>query len=140
VVKDERSARPDVRRVTIDEKLADDLIRAAICRLADGVEVFYDRQGDWGRERGAWFRPGDYARKMGLDPEQAPAWGSLKEGQVFLVGEFATVDKESKTSCFKVDRTGSDMVRIDSLKEYRDGVKYFYAYLLEEGGRHGESR
>jgi hypothetical protein len=134
--KEKQAGKPDVRRITIDERLADDLIRAAICRLAGGLEVFYDRQDDWGRERGAWFRPGDYAAKMGLDAGQAPGWHTLKEGQVFVVGEFEIVGERSDPSHLRISRGARSVLRLDHLREYRDGVKYFYGYLLEEGGRH----
>jgi hypothetical protein len=75
---------------------------------------------------------------MGLEANQAPPWDTLKEGQVFLVGEFAVRGERAKPTCFQVMRGERDVVRFDSLEEYRDGVKYFYAHLLEEGGHHGE--
>lgn len=35
-----------VRRITVDERLADDLIRVLACPLAKGVREFLDRQMD----------------------------------------------------------------------------------------------
>jgi hypothetical protein len=73
---------------------------------------------------------------MGLDAGQAPDWHTLKEGQVFVVGEFEIVGERSDPSHLQISRGARNVLRLDNLREYRDGVKHFYAYLLKEGGRH----
>ena len=93
-----------VRRITVDERLANDLIRLASCRLAEGVEVFFDRDGDWGSEREIWAEPKTYARKMGVPASIAPPWATLEEGQVFVSGEFEVVGDRAAPDYLRVSR------------------------------------
>ena len=39
-----------VRRITVDEKLFNDLIRLLISPLVNGISEFYNREEDWGQE------------------------------------------------------------------------------------------
>jgi hypothetical protein len=98
-----------VRRITIDEHLADDLIRVAICPLAKGVQAFLDREGDWGPERQSFVRPKDYVRKLGIsDPEDWPCY-------------------------FQVSRHRGRFERIDHLDMIRESIHQLYAHALGGG-------
>jgi hypothetical protein len=130
--------KPVVRRITVDERLAGDLIRLVVCHLADGIEVFYDRQEDWGTERDVWTRPKDYAQKLGAPDVQTPPWESLEEGQLYLSGEFEVVGDRARPAYFRVRPGRREFVRIDNLEEYREGVKHLYSVLLTEGGKDGQ--
>ena len=127
-----------VRRITIDERLAEDLTRVAICPLAKGVEAFLDREGDWGPERQSFIRPRDYVRKLGIpDPQNWP-WESLVEGQVFLSGQFERAPKKRadggvELGHFQIRRDQSRFERIDQLDVIRTSIHQLYAHAL--GGR-----
>lgn len=125
--------RPVVRRITVDERLTDDLVRLAVSRLEEGIEIFYDRQDDWGLERESWARPKDYIQKLGVSPEKAPSWDSLQEGQLFLVGEFEVVGDRDNPRFFRIHPGGQEFVRLDLLEEYKEGVKRLYSILLTGG-------
>lgn len=120
-----------VRRITVDERLADDLVRLAVCPLAEGVEEFFDREGDWDKERQWWARPENYARKMGIPAAQREKWPweRLEEGQVFLSGEFEIV-RETALLYFKVSRGREEFLRIDDLEVFKEGVRRTYSELL----------
>jgi hypothetical protein len=127
-----------VRRITIDERLEDDLIRVAICPMAKGVHAFLDREGDWGPERASFIHPKDYVRKLGIpDPDFWP-WESLGEGQVFLSGPFEMVYKKKadgtlELSHFEVSQGRSRFKRIDEIDVFRTSIWQLYAHAL--GGR-----
>jgi hypothetical protein len=127
-----------VRRITIDERLSEDLIRVVICPLAKGVRAFLDREGDWGPERQSLIRPKDYVRKLRIpDPELWP-WESLAEGHVYLSGQFEMVFKKKKDgieelSYFEVRQGRDRFKRIDHLDVIRTSIHQLYAHAL--GGR-----
>jgi hypothetical protein len=78
-----------VQRITIDERLAEDLIRILVADLKAGHKAIEDDSECWGEEVEFLVRPEDYRKKMGI-PQAAKkwSWDSLTEGQVFLSGEF----------------------------------------------------
>jgi hypothetical protein len=124
-----------VRRITIDEKVGEKLIRALICGLADGVHEFSDQPQDWGEEKEFPIRPQTYAKMMGLPPEaeyqkQYP-WDGLSEGQVFLSGEFEVTDDPKAPTQFKVSPGRREFVRIDQVKFFRERLKTQYSRLLQ---------
>jgi hypothetical protein len=127
-----------VRRITIDERLADDLIRVAICPLKNGVNAFLDREGDWGAERQSFIRPKDYVRKLGIpDPGDWP-WESLSEGMVFLSGAFEFVPKtrpdgEVELAYFQISKHRGRFERIDHLDVIRESIHQLYAHALGGG-------
>jgi hypothetical protein len=123
-----------VKRITVDEQLADDLIRVLISPLAEGVEQFFDREEDWEREREAWVQPQTYARRLGIpatEKEKWP-WEALVEGQVFLSGEFETVG-EPAPKHFKVSPGQREFLRIDNLEAVKEGTKWVQSDLLKSG-------
>jgi hypothetical protein len=121
-----------VRRITVDEWLADDLIRLVSCRLAEGVEEFFDRDGDWGPEREIWAEPKTYARKMGVPASIAPPWETLEEGQVFVSGEFEVVGDRAAPDYLRVSRGRKELLRIDELQDLKETVKRLYSNVLTE--------
>lgn len=128
---------PDVlvRRITVDERLADDLIRLLVCPLAEGVEVFLDREEDWADEHEVLIHPETYAQELGIPSAQEPEeedwpWEALKEGQVFLSGEFEIVGDPRTPKYFKVSPGQKQFVRVDNLEEFKEDVKRIYSDLL----------
>jgi hypothetical protein len=127
-----------VRRITIDERLSEDLIRVLICPLAKGVRAFLDREGDWGAERQSLIRPKDYVRKLGVTEPELWPWESLTEGQVFLSGQFELVFKKEKDSTdrlsyFEFKQGRGRFKRIDHLEVIRMSIHQLFAHAL--GGR-----
>ena len=124
-----------VHRITVDEQLADDLIRLAVCPLAEGVEEFFDREGDWDKEREWWARPETFARKLGIPSAETEewTWERLAEGQVFLSGEFVIVGDRTAPTYFKVSPGRSEFLRIDDLEVIKEGVRRTYSELLTRG-------
>jgi hypothetical protein len=135
---DQSPTRVVVRRITVDERLADDLIRLVVCRLRDGIEAFFDRRGDWGLERESFARPKDYARKLGVSPDGAPPWETLEEGQLFLAGEFEIVGDRASPHYFRICPGKQEFLRLDLLDEYKEGVKRLYSVLLTGGQEDGQ--
>lgn len=121
-----------VHRITIDERLAGDLIRVVICPLAKGVQAFFDREGDWGPEREAWVRPGTYARRLGIPAPESKRWPweALVEGQVFLSGAFEIVGDPVSPSYFQVSSGRQEFLRIDHLDVFKQDIKRLYSDLL----------
>lgn len=127
---------PQVWRITVDEKLADDLIRVVRCRLAEGVGEFWDRTDEWGREYAVLITPTDYAQKLGIPSEEELPWSALEEGQVFLLGEFASVRgigaaADAAPARFSVTRGATSFLRVDQMDVFRDGLKAVYAAALK---------
>ena len=130
----ERSS-PQVWRITVDERLADDLIRVVRCRLAEGVGEFWDRTDEWDREYALLITPEDYARKLGIPSEEELPWSALEEGQVFVMGEFGAVRavgaaEDAAPARFSVTRGRASFLRIDQMDVFRDGLKAVYAAAL----------
>jgi hypothetical protein len=120
-----------VRRITVDEKLADDIIRLAVCPLIAKAATFTDKQRDWGFEKNYIFTKDtfqDVLRKWGvLKPDMKKvSWYGLEEGQVYLLGNFRIEEirikyklkkqykqKDKVLKKFIVDRKKFNFVRID---------------------------
>lgn len=126
-----------VWRITVDEKLADDLFRLVVCPLAEGVEEFFDRREDWGKERQWQAKPKTYARKMGIPSAERKKWPweRLAEGQVFLSGEFRVIGKRTAPRYFKVSEGRQEFLRIDDLEIVREGFRRAYSEALTRGVR-----
>lgn len=124
-----------VRRITVDEKMGERLVRVLICSLADGVQEFSDQLEDWGEEKDALMRPQTYAQTLGLPPgeqyQKLYPWDSLSEGQVFLSGEFEASDDPQAPTKFRVSPGRKEFVRIDQIKLFREDLKRQYSKLLQ---------
>jgi hypothetical protein len=122
-----------VRRLTVDEKLSDDLIRLLVCPLAAGRQEFRDETGAWGVESSLAIVPANYAAVMGIPDgmvEDYP-WGMLREGQVYLSGSFLVKGDEKSPAGFIVVSEGRNFLRIDDLVKRR--IKKLYFDALEGG-------
>jgi hypothetical protein len=120
-----------VRRITIDEKLSENLIRALVSPLAEGTREFSDQEADWGEERDFLLKSEDYIGKLGIPPEEKDKfpWSDLREGQVFLSGFFEALDDQPQPERFRVTRGPQRFMRIDgAVKEH---VKRLYFQALK---------
>jgi hypothetical protein len=130
MAKEQRQPQARVRRITVDERLAEDLIRLGVCPLAEGVEFFFDRSADWGDEAEEYVGPGDYADVLGLSSGEDRPWESFSEGQVFLSGEFEVVGERRAPKYFQVSRGQAEFLRIDNLRPFRGDAQRTYSELL----------
>jgi hypothetical protein len=144
---------PSVRRITVDEKLSDDLIRLEICTLKcwnDATGEFVDLPDDWLCSDDAYPlacpSAGDgagrryYVEFMGI-PESMTGkypWNSLHEGQVFLSGEFR-IERSSEEGAesvrFFVSPGNSAFERIDDM--VKRWTKTLYYEVIAGGSNHG---
>ncbi|MBA7702586.1 hypothetical protein ES703_111355 [subsurface metagenome] len=128
-----------VRRITIDERLADDLIRILIADLKDGVTTFDDDSAYWGEEEEFLVQPDNYRDKIGMTRDNARKWlwNDLHEGQVFLLGRFRVNRNRRAQAMFVVDMKRRNFRRIDSL--VKDWIKRKYLAALERSIPDGET-
>ncbi|MBA7675934.1 hypothetical protein ES703_84173 [subsurface metagenome] len=128
-----------VCRITIDEKLEDDLIRILIANLKDNVTTFSDDSTYWEEEEELFMRPDNYQEKIGMTRDNAKKWpwDNLYEGQVFLVGRFRVSRNRGAQTTFVVDVKRRNFQCIDRLIKER--VKKKYLAALERSISDGET-
>jgi|SRR3989304_89990 len=117
---------PSVKRITVDEQLEDALIRFEICELRKDGEFFYSVE-NWGEKKHELIHKSDYKRKLHL----AQPWNTLKESQVFLVGEFEVIGDPDNPDSFKTSPGKRESIRIDDKRKFKDNVKQTYFDLLK---------
>jgi len=120
-----------VRRITVDEKLSENLFRFVFCSLREGIKQFTDRDDEWEEEREKLVHPNDYSRTLGVKKAEAPTWEILQEGQVYLSGEFKVIGDQTNPECFEVSPGRRKFLRIDNLDMINEGVKSLYSDVLK---------
>ncbi|MFH1314554.1 MAG: hypothetical protein ABIJ00_15210 [Candidatus Eisenbacteria bacterium] len=129
-----KSAKCVVRRITVDEKLFEDLIRLEVCNLVDGVDLFEDASRFWQEEDeddDVLVGPDNYADALGI-PESLRTkfpWKDLKEGQVFLSGSFAMSGDKNKPHTYIVKNGANEFLRIDEIT--REEIKELYYQAIK---------
>ena len=126
----DKSQKTLVYRITVDEKLSDDLFRFAFCLLKQGIEMFTDRVDDWDDEHSVLVSSRTHYRTFHVKKSEAPEWGTLQEGQVYLCGGFEPVPDEKEPDHFNVSSDKRRVLRIDKLKIIDDGIKALYSDAL----------
>jgi len=139
-----------VYRITVDERLSEDLIRLEVCKLKDkhSSEEFSDEPEIWeevfleGEEILA--RPLEHARKTEMGSKDSLEliiesliekieWKNLREGQVFLLGEYdLREDKAGKHYYLRPDVF--TFKQIDD--EVYDNTKILYYNVLGKEPNH----
>ena len=119
-----------VRRITVDEKLSDDLFRFVFCSLKEGVERFSDQSDKWLKEQEKLVKPANYFRILYVKKSKAPAWETLQEGQVYLSGEFEIIGNKKNPEDFKASPGQRNFLRIDELDIVDETVKSLYSDVL----------
>lgn len=119
-----------VQRITIDEKLSDNLIRILVAGLKPNLKTFDDSPEYWGEEKEFLVNPKDYREQMGM-PRAARKWSwrKLYEGEVFLSGGFREISGDGIK--FEVDTKQRNFQCIDRVSKER--VKRDYLTALEGG-------
>lgn len=136
-----------VRRITIDERLDEGLLKIAVADLLTGREDLSDDPLDaWSDERLVLINRENFMRRFDLDindavlgtligapgsevDEDDPVgafWRTLEEGQVYLVGEIAVESADSGGSVRILVRPGASTVqridRIEAIKKKHEGL------------------
>jgi len=139
MVKGSEKQTAPVRRITIDEKLGDNLIRILIANLKDKTAIFSDDSIYWKEEKEDFVRREDYQSKMEIPDENVEEWpwARLHEGQVFLSGRFQMHDNLGAKTAFVVDLQRRNFQRIDQL--FKDSFKRKYLAALERSTSDGET-
>lgn len=119
-----------VRRITVDEKLSDDLFRFVFCSLKEGIKKILDRDDEWQRERQKLVHPRNYSRILLVKKSDAPAWETLKEGQVYLSGEFKVIGAKTNPKGFKISPGRREFLRIDNLELIEESLRSLYSDVL----------
>lgn len=122
-----------VRRITIDEKLSEDLIRVLISPLKKGIKKFRDQMEYWEEEKEELVRPDSFAKKMGIPfaKKKQIQWDNLREGQAFLSGTFDVVDTKKTAGKFEVNPRRKEFLSIDALA--KKDIKKLYFKVLGRG-------
>ena len=126
-MKEKKIREEGVYRITVDERLHDDSIRLLRCRLRKGVTRFEDRTKYWRAEKEVLVNSKNFAAKMKIPAEQKKIWEwkNLKEGQVFLTGEFDLAGKGESTGTFEVKRGNKMFISIgDDVKKEVEKLYY----------------
>lgn len=119
-----------VNRITIDEKLSEDLIRVLISPLKKGAKKFRDQLDYWEDEKEELVRPDTFVRKMGIpfSKKKEFKWENLREGQAFLSGSFNKADRKKTTSRFEVNPRRKEFLSIDA--QAKKDIKKLYFKVL----------
>ena len=131
--------RAPVLRITIDEKLEDNLIRALAARLKAGVKIFSDDPDYWQEEEELYLKPSNYEDLLGLTRYNARSWpwNRLREGQVFLVGTFTADTSQGVANLLRVDPRRKYFRDIQS--KAKDNLKKKYLMALERSVFHDKA-
>jgi hypothetical protein len=126
VLRSESSRAPLVQRITVDEILAEDIIRFEVCDLKENVFEFLYEIDVWGRGWGVVVKGDAYEMELGLPHP----WDQLEEGDVFLLGCFEVVEEEGVPVCFRVNSERRRFLKIDEYDGFRDYVRELYSSVL----------
>jgi len=146
---------PKVLRITIDERLSENLIRLEICKLVDigNSGEFKDEPGFWkdAAKEGEEIlvqsniskhksRKKLYTDLMSIPKSQVDKfpWKDLKEGQVFLSGEFEVKEKMIKNKNVKqyfIHPGKESFEQIDD--DVKENTKNLYFEILAKGDKYG---
>lgn len=120
-----------VRRITVDEKLADGLFRVLITALKDDMTEFNDDLLFWGEECERLIQPNNYHQILDMTKRNVHTWPweSLSEGQVFLQGRFRIKRNRRAKTLFVVDKRRRNFRRIDPM--IKEQIKKNYLDVLE---------
>ena len=131
MINDRDSQTSLVRRITVDEKLADGLFRVLITALKDDITEFNDDLLFWGEECERLIQPNNYHQILDMTKRnvQTWPWESIFEGQVFLQGRFRIKRNQRSKTLFVVDRRRRNFRRIDPM--IKQQIKKNYLDVLE---------
>jgi hypothetical protein len=117
---------PVVQRITVDEILAEDLIRFEVCDLKDDVEKFLFENDVWKKDKELMINGDIYELELGIPYP----WDMLKESQVFLFGRFEVIGDREDPQRFEVNLEKHDFFEIGYMDGFRDQLRKLYSEVL----------
>lgn len=145
-----------VRRITIDERLDEGLLKVAVADLLPGHDDLSDDPLDaWSEESLELISREDFLGEFGLEPRdpllatlvgirdsvaadedpEGAFWRTLEEGQVFLVGEIGITGDDREAPEGIHVRTGtSTVLRIDRIDRIKKKHEALYSMALSKRG------
>jgi hypothetical protein len=126
---------PLVKRITIDEKMDENLMRILVADLETGIEEFTDDPDDWQPEEDLVKSPREFREITGMTKRHIRKWpwGKLFEGQVFLQGYFKTKPGHRGKPVFIIDRARKNLLCINN--QIKEDIKRNYFDALKGGGK-----
>lgn len=115
-----------VFRVTVDNILADDVIRFEFCLLNPNVTTFLYQLDVWGEGYEVIAHGETYDQDLGFPL----SWDTLAGGQVFLYGEFRIEGDPARPKQFIYTPGNDEFLRIDLLQGFRDEIRRTYSRIL----------
>ena len=125
---------PPIYRITIDEKLSENLIRILIARCNRNMKKYSVEKDFWTDEEEQFITPESYQSLMKIIPSKSRKfkWNQFQEGQVFIAGKVKSVS-QTKSKFLFAKSTRSNIYRVD---HYIKGiVKSIYEQALTGGLR-----
>lgn len=125
---------PPIYRITIDEKLSENLIRILIARCNRNRKKYSIEKDFWTDEEEQFITPENYESRMKIIPSKSRKfkWNQFQEGQVFISGKVRKV-LQTKSKFLFAKSTRSNIYRVD---HYIKGiVKSIYEQALTGGLR-----
>ena len=131
---------PKVYRITIDEKLGQDHIRILVATLKADKLTFKDDPDYWSEEEISHIYPDDYGDLLRLSGVNFREWiwEKLKEGQVFLAGEFEPPQSFEDETFIKVKSGLNSFMRIDPF--IKGWIKQKYLLALQRESQHATNQ
>lgn len=118
-----------VFRITVDDIIAEDLIRFEFCLLNDDVDEFLYELDAWGEGYDVLAQAYTYEQELGIPL----SWDTLRRGQVFLYGEFEVVGDKRAPEKFRRKPDNEEFLRIDDIPSFEDAIRRTYSELLKRG-------
>lgn len=159
--------KPPVERITVDEILDRTLVRLLVAPLSKGVTSITDKDDEWDEEREELAPPAKTLARLGLNkadgrriaevflgktstalaepellegtPEQL-LLRFVKEGQVFLRGNFTVQGDRANPTTLSVCDGPPDTLKIDHMPAVKDIGKDLYARALAGAAAKGAQR
>jgi hypothetical protein len=148
--------KPDVKRITVDERFSDWSIRLLIANLAittvtSDKKIEFQNINSWSSEKSVYVTRKNFKSHLGLggnkrlidravtevigEIEQKPTanllWLGLEEGQVFVVGKFRIKGDRHNPEYLTISSTPAvDFLRIDRIERFKDNTKNLYSRAL----------
>lgn len=128
--------RVPIYRITVDEFLAEDLVRVLFAELgiSGNATLFDDTTDTWKEEQAQVVNPETWAEKLVLPGAQLKAYplNSLFEGQVFLCGNVSLNRSKRSKKRFRINKTPARRL-LPVTNQVQADIKSLYKKALTGG-------
>ncbi len=122
-----------IKRITIDEKISEDIIRILISSPAEDAKELKLGEVKWTKEKEKYINSKNFADIMGipLSKHKDFPFTGFHEGQVFLTGNFKINREKKSPDKFLLGNKDNEFLAIDD--SVREETKRLYSKVLEKG-------